>query len=253
MAEAVADVGHVRSPPSATSRGIPSTPFRAWPIAPHRRNCWRPPPRGRHFIDNFGSHPGDTGLARRGPSDAERCRSPPVDDIIALVDDVVSLGAAAGATSRSRYRATSQVGCRTGHGRHHRVRQVLASGGNAVSFTDTGSVRIVVERAADGPDPLSIVDSGVGIPADEPASVLEPFRVGSTGGDRRGAVSAVDRQTAVEAMEAHSPSGAESPRHVIDVRRPWHRRRLRVVDTAELPSGLRVLVVEEIRSTSSWR
>ena len=69
-----------------------------------------------------------------------------------------------------------------------RLRQVLSNlVGNAVKFTDVGSVQLVV-RGDDPPDVMfSVIDTGVGIPLDEHDAVLQPFQVGSTAGDRRGA------------------------------------------------------------------
>jgi PAS domain S-box-containing protein len=68
-----------------------------------------------------------------------------------------------------------------------RLRQVLRNlVGNAVKFTPQGSVTIGVVPTTSGVS-ISVSDTGVGIPADEFEAVLEPFRTGSSAGDRRGA------------------------------------------------------------------
>src|SRR5688572_32222203 len=61
-----------------------------------------------------------------------------------------------------------------------RLAQVLLNlAGNAVKFTDTGSVRVAarVTRRADGRAVLrfSVEDTGIGIPVDQQARVFEKF------------------------------------------------------------------------------
>ncbi|MFK8026144.1 MAG: ATP-binding protein [Ilumatobacter sp.] len=74
-----------------------------------------------------------------------------------------------------------------------RVQQVLSNlVGNAVKFTESGSVRLTVDRvgsATDGDEMLTfeVVDTGVGIPRDQFGEVFQPFSSATTAGDRRGA------------------------------------------------------------------
>lgn len=130
-----------------------------------------------------------------------------------------------------------------------RLRQILTNlVGNAVKFTPSGSVDIVVR--ADGPDAvmLSVIDTGVGIPDDERPAIVEPFRVASTGGAERGAglgLSIVQRL--VDALDGRLTVTSEVGRGSrFDVRLP--------LEPAAPPStspdvearrGMQVLVVED--------
>lgn len=68
-----------------------------------------------------------------------------------------------------------------------RLRQVLRNlVGNAVKFTPQGVVTVGVVPSPAGIS-VTVVDTGVGIPADELDAVLQPFRTGSSAGDGRGA------------------------------------------------------------------
>ena len=112
-------------------------------------------------------------------------------DIGEIVNDVVQL---ARASAQSLGKTDLDVSSRLVQGAPgwvmadtDRLRQVLSNlVGNAVKFTDRGSVQLVVRGEA-GDVVFSVVDTGVGIPVDEQDAVLKPFGVGSTAGDRRGA------------------------------------------------------------------
>ncbi|MEQ9163974.1 MAG: ATP-binding protein, partial [Ilumatobacter fluminis] len=130
-----------------------------------------------------------------------------------------------------------------------RLRQVLSNlVGNAVKFTESGTVQVVVRREGDGALVFSVIDTGAGIPADEQAAVLEPFRVASTAGEARGAglgLSIVQRLvTAMGGRVTLTSKVGEGTRFdvVIPLRtaKPPETRQ-----TDELPPGLRVLVVED--------
>ncbi len=59
-----------------------------------------------------------------------------------------------------------------------RLRQVLGNlANNAIKFTETGGVKLLVQRAADGSDrlELAVVDTGPGIPPDRLPSLFEAF------------------------------------------------------------------------------
>jgi signal transduction histidine kinase/DNA-binding NarL/FixJ family response regulator len=81
-----------------------------------------------------------------------------------------------------------------------RVRQVLLNlVGNAVKFTDRGSVRVVVDRVVDRVDPrassphrgderplhIAVIDTGPGVAADRLASIFEPFEQADPSPTRR--------------------------------------------------------------------
>jgi PAS domain S-box-containing protein len=69
-----------------------------------------------------------------------------------------------------------------------RLRQILRNlVGNAVKFTPSGSITLVVNAGQTGMTHISVRDTGVGIPDDEIQKVLEPFSTGSTAGKERGA------------------------------------------------------------------
>lgn len=69
-----------------------------------------------------------------------------------------------------------------------RLQQLLGNiVGNAVKFTDEGTVEITVRLAGDGTVVFAVADSGPGIPASEVEHVFQPFTTATTSGDRRGA------------------------------------------------------------------
>lgn len=171
-------------------------------------------------------------------------------DLMALIEDVVELGRAAAGDRpvavASRV-ATGVPGWVVADA--DRLRQVLGNlVGNAVKFTESGSVQIVVRQEIGGPLVFSVIDSGVGIPAEEQAGVLEPFRVASTAGDRRGAglgLSIVQRL--VTAMNGQiSLSSVVGQGSQFDVRLPLRSVAAPVAAAPSgLPTGLTVLVVED--------
>jgi two-component system, sensor histidine kinase RpfC len=63
--------------------------------------------------------------------------------------------------------------------------------GNAVKYTERGSVEISVQASSQSPDPktstihIEINDTGIGIPALQLATIYEPFSMGDDGRDRR--------------------------------------------------------------------
>ncbi|WP_243839245.1 PAS domain-containing sensor histidine kinase [Ilumatobacter fluminis] len=130
-----------------------------------------------------------------------------------------------------------------------RLRQVLSNlVGNAVKFTESGTVQIVVRREGENALVFSVIDTGAGIPADEQAAVLEPFRVASTAGEARGAglgLSIVQRLvTAMGGRVTLTSKVGEGTR--FDVVIPLRTAKPpETQQTDELPPGLRVLVVED--------
>ena len=68
------------------------------------------------------------------------------------------------------------------HGDESKLRQVLMNLlSNAVKFTDEGRVLLRVARAADGARSFDVVDSGVGISADDQTRLFDPFEQGEAG------------------------------------------------------------------------
>ncbi len=171
-------------------------------------------------------------------------------DIGTLVADVVALGQAA-VKSRDVH-VSSRVARDVpawALADGHRLRQVLGNlMGNAVKFTREGTVQLVVRR--EGADHLvfSVVDTGVGIPPEEQAAVLEPFTVGSTAGGERGAglgLSIVQRLVAaMNGVVTMTSTVGEGTR--FDVRLPLVAAEPPSASgDGALPAGLRVLVVED--------
>ncbi len=73
-----------------------------------------------------------------------------------------------------------------------RLQQVLGNlVGNAVKFTDVGSVRLTATVGADDAGvkllEFEVADTGMGIPPEQIARVFQPFSSSTTSGDRRGA------------------------------------------------------------------
>lgn len=67
-----------------------------------------------------------------------------------------------------------------------RFEQILMNlAGNALKFTDSGSVSVVVEAPRDGTVSVLVRDTGTGIPLDEQGAVFQPFRQLDTGPSRR--------------------------------------------------------------------
>jgi two-component system, NarL family, sensor histidine kinase BarA len=58
-----------------------------------------------------------------------------------------------------------------------RLQQILANlVGNAVKFTETGSVHLVICRAGESQWKIQVIDTGPGIPAEAQLWIFEPFR-----------------------------------------------------------------------------
>lgn len=67
-----------------------------------------------------------------------------------------------------------------------RVRQIVNNlVANALKFTDAGSVKVQLRRAAEGPTVLSVIDTGPGVPASLLTTIFEPF-VQAVGQRRQG-------------------------------------------------------------------
>ena len=70
-----------------------------------------------------------------------------------------------------------------------RLRQILVNlAGNAVKFTETGSVRLLVQFVADGDEPrmrFDIVDTGIGITEEQAARLFEAFSQADTSTSRQ--------------------------------------------------------------------
>ena len=175
---------------------------------------------------------------------------PAPTELAGLVSDVVGLGNASALDKpvavSQRFASDVPEWVMADEGR---LRQVLSNlVGNAVKFTDTGSVQVVVRREGDGSLMFSVIDTGAGIPADEQAAVLEPFRVASTAGEARGAglgLSIVQRLvTAMGGRVTLTSKVGEGTR--FDVVMPLRPARPPAAQQGdELPPGLHVLVVED--------
>ncbi|HWB58341.1 MAG TPA: CHASE domain-containing protein [Chthoniobacteraceae bacterium] len=74
------------------------------------------------------------------------------------------------------------------HGDEGKLRQVLINLlGNAVKFTGTGEVTLRIDPQPEGVHRFEVRDTGIGIPAEEQANVLQPFRQGARGTHQGGA------------------------------------------------------------------
>jgi CheY-like chemotaxis protein len=68
------------------------------------------------------------------------------------------------------------------HGDEGKVRQVLINLiGNAVKFTEQGSVRVIAKRAGEGNMVFEVADTGPGIPEELRERIFEPFHQGLEG------------------------------------------------------------------------
>jgi PAS domain S-box-containing protein len=114
--------------------------------------------------------------------------SPAACDLRGLVEELVAYGAAIAGDGSVRVLSDIDAGVPDWvMADGQRLRQVLRNlVGNAVKFTPQGSVTIGVVPTTSGVT-ITVSDTGIGIPANEFDAVLEPFRTGSSAGDRRGA------------------------------------------------------------------
>jgi signal transduction histidine kinase len=72
-------------------------------------------------------------------------------------------------------------------GDSYRIKQILLNlVGNAIKFTERGSVTLHIETAGDGAvTALSVRDTGIGIPADRLDAIFQPFEQADTSTSRR--------------------------------------------------------------------
>ncbi len=112
-------------------------------------------------------------------------------DLVALLEDVSDLYALRAAEKDVEYTwhidADVPVLLRGDSGR---VRQILANLlGNAIKFTDAGSIELLVHRQPDRADRvllrIEIRDTGIGIPRDRLASIFAPFEQADTSTTRK--------------------------------------------------------------------
>lgn len=133
-----------------------------------------------------------------------------------------------------------------------RLQQILSNlAGNAVKFTDSGSVTVEVTTTDDQRMRMSVIDTGSGIPQEDFERIFLPFTTSSTSGDRRGAgLGLAIVQRLVEALDgtivARSEVGVGST-FVVHV--PLQSGVLDVIDdvapTVEAARRPLVLVVED--------
>ena len=66
-----------------------------------------------------------------------------------------------------------------------RLRQILIKlVGNAIKFTNEGSIRVIMDAVDGGPQAIRVVDTGVGIPSDRLATIFDAFEQGEGGTSR---------------------------------------------------------------------
>lgn len=133
-----------------------------------------------------------------------------------------------------------------------RLRQILNNLiGNAVKFTEHGTIRVSARNLGDGQMEIVVADTGMGIPEDKQATVLEPFQQADTsttrkfGGTGLGlpiTVNLVQRLGGTMTLASTAEVGT-----TITVRLPLAEADAPEIanDPAEVPAGLRVLVAED--------
>jgi signal transduction histidine kinase/CheY-like chemotaxis protein len=135
------------------------------------------------------------------------------------------------------------------------IRQVLSNlVGNAVKFTDQGSIRLSA-RPVDGGVELTVRDTGIGIPAPAQARIFESFEQADASTTRRyggtGLGLAIVRRLAEAmggrvALESRQGEGASFRVTLpLEPARAGPASPLTAVNDAEVPPGLRVLVAED--------
>ena len=239
--------------PSVMSCAIHSTPCADWPSSSHARSSRPEPPNWlpASCVSSQGWHMSPKICSTPRRLDAGRVVLHPVaTDIQTLLDDVVGLSrAAAGEKPLTlSYRVARNVPDRIMVDTD-RLRQVLSNlTGNAVKFTNAGSIQVIARTDGAGSIVFSIIDTGRGIPPEEHQSVLEPFTVGSTAGDAGGAglgLSIVLRLvSAMDGSISLTSSVGEGSR--FDVAIPLVLAPSSAAEPVMEPAmGLRVLVVED--------
>ena len=100
-----------------------------------------------------------------------------------MLDEVTGMLRARAAEKGIRLELTASEACqRVVHADERKLRQVLINLlGNAVKFTERGSVELRVSRQPDHCFRFEVIDTGVGIDASAQTEIFEPFRQASAG------------------------------------------------------------------------
>ena len=110
-------------------------------------------------------------------------------ELAALVESVGDLARVAAGQKGLRLKLTLSIPspCRV-HADPSRLRQVLLNlTGNAIKFTEHGSISLTLERREDGAARFEVLDSGAGVPADQREAIFDAFhQVDGSFGRRHG-------------------------------------------------------------------
>ena len=97
-------------------------------------------------------------------------------DLRALLESVMAVSTVQADDKGLRLNLVSPAGEQWVQGDPTRLRQILINlVGNAVKFTETGTVSLRSQRQADGATVIEVQDTGEGIPADQLEAVFSPF------------------------------------------------------------------------------